>query len=192
MDDSDHSHLREIPAYKAEAIVKEGSESKEASIANQRLKDIGMKPAAKKSKCQQAPQVETDVKAAISKNKGAENSLDSLIVSLMQKHMLNLEEMLDRKVVKLDEMWKPLLRSFRTFHRNKLKQEINRKKATMTGKSGNLTEKYNDICLKYLLEIGATESLVENEHHLNALIVLVMRVSPKNMKASLKNLPKVR
>ena len=91
---------------------------------------------------------------------------------------------------KLDELWKPLLRGFRAFHRSELDGFINKRNARNLGKT-ILSRLFLHEARQYLLSIGASELLVRSKVNLHALIVLVLRVAPKNLKQYLKNLPAV-
>ena len=91
---------------------------------------------------------------------------------------------------KLDELWKPLLRGFRAYHRSQLDGIINKKNTSIFDKTA-LSRFFLHEARHYLLSIGASELLVRSKVNLHALIVLVLRVAPNNLKQSLKNLPAV-
>ena len=112
------------------------------------------------------------------------------IVSIMQGIIETSACNANGKSPKLDELWKPLLRGFRAFHRIELDSNISERNARNLGKT-TLSRLFLHEARQYLLSIGASELLVRSKVNLHALIVLALRIAPKNLTRDLKNLPAV-
>ena len=98
---------------------------------------------------------------------------------------------LNKKRVKKDVLWKPLLRGFRSYYRTKLNHSLNLQQVIDTFVT-DLTEQLEVQSRRFLIELDAPQSIIENPLNQHALIVLAMPVAAKNMNRALVNLPRVR
>ena len=98
---------------------------------------------------------------------------------------------LNKKRVKKDVLWKPLLRGFRSFYRSQLNHSLNLQQV-IEPYATDLTSQLELQSLKFLISLGSPQNILENPRNLHALIVLAMPVAAKNMNRALQNLPRVR
>lgn len=81
-------------------------------------------------------------------------SLAASIVSIMHKNMMLDPGELNKKRVKKDVLWKPLLREFRSFYRSQLNQSVDLREA-FNPFAADLTNTLELQCRKFLASIGA-------------------------------------
>lgn len=117
-------------------------------------------------------------------------SLAASIVSIMHQNMMMDPGDLNKKRVKKDVLWKPLLRGFRSYYRGQLNHTVNLQQV-IDPFATDLTSTLEEQCYKFLVEIGAPKHITDNPLNLHALIVLAMPVAAKNLNRALRNLPRV-
>ena len=96
-------------------------------------------------------------------------------------HNLQMDSMMgpSNQRVKKDALWKPLLRGFRIYIRRTLRifMEINQ----IYDGTGDLSEKAQEACRKYIRSIGAPEEVQNDKLNYYALAIAIVPSSTTNL-----------
>lgn len=88
--------------------------------------------------------------------------------------------------LKKDELWKPVLRMFRKFVRQRMRQEFEINNPLAHG--GKIKQNTLKACQSFLCTFDAPASLIQTEFNILALIVILSRCQAKNLNARFSSL----
>ena len=123
-----------------------------------------------------------------------DNSFSVQVLSSCIKQLIYEKQnfgLIGKPKAKKDVLWKPLLRSFRSYFRSRIHSSIDLNLSVQGVDAEAMYVQLSGQTRALLLEIGASHVQANNILNQHALIVLVTPAAAKNMFQALQNLPQV-